>query len=101
LASVDWYPLGMEAGLSMYWLGSAVPTSLPLVLARARRVVWASAFPMASRQAQHQIQMESWRLARDRIIIRVGVMFVLYTKSSGAVFSFFAKNCSFFVAQGV
>jgi hypothetical protein len=56
---------------------------------------------MASRQAPHQIQIESWRLARDRIIIRVGVMFVLYTKSSGAVFSFFAKNCSFFVAQGV
>jgi len=56
---------------------------------------------MASRQAQHQIQMESWRLARDRVIIRAGVMLVLYTKSGSAVFSFFVKNCSFFVAQGV
>jgi len=63
---------------------------------------------MASKQAQHQIQMESWRLARDRIIIRVGVsghenllvvgvMLALYPKSGRAVFSFLVKNCSFLV----
>jgi len=62
---------------------------------------------MASKQAQHQIQMESWRLARDRIIIRVGVsghenllvvgfMLALYPKSGRAVFSFLVKKLLFF-----